>query len=398
MRTELDVQDAVRRYLEGLTASPMTEEQFNKAFPHIAGKFAAFERSFADLAQRATNRRFSLNGGGESEDGPPSKFLREQAGKWFLGVAKHRTDWRQEAEAALGIGKVAFQEDVSAEGGFAVPKPMADFILRVAALVGAVRGVSRVIPMTSKTLDIPNLANEPSVAIVAEEGSIPDSIPANPLGQVTLTAKKIAAFETMSLEVEEDNAAGLGDVLLTVFAEKIAAMEDLQALEGDGAGNNFVGLFTAAGVNAVAAGGALTNLDKFIDAWAALPSGVQQGEPLTWVMHPKTWAAIRKLKATTNDYIVTPLPVQGTPYSLHGIPVRLTDQISVARGAGSDTTAYLGAFNRGMIIGDRRRLSIDTNPYSKFQTAQVDVRVLERVGILVGIPKCFTKVTGITVT
>ena len=78
--------------------------------------------------------------------------------------------------------------------------------------------------------------------------------------------------------------------------------------------------------------------------------------------------------------------------------MRLSDQISVTRGAGSDTTTYLGAFNRGMIFGDRRRLSIDVNPYSKFQTAQVDVRVLERVGILVGIPKCFVKVTGVTVS
>jgi len=393
LNTELEVQEAVRRYLEGAAGRPMTLEQMDKAFPALAGWRQNVERMLTENAQRLSARRIPLSG--EPKDG--GRFLKEQMGKWFLGVIGRRPEWKAEAEAALGVQKVGLQEDTSSEGGYLVPKPLADEILRLAAPASAVRTVSRVIPMTSKTLDIPNLAVEPTVAIVAEEGSIPDSIPANPLGQVTLTARKIAAFATMSLELMEDNIVGLGDVLLTVFAEKIASVEDAQALEGDGTGNNFVGLFSAASVNSVAAGGALTNLDKFIDAWAALPSAVQQGASLTWVMHPKTWAAIRKLKATTNEYIVTPLPTGATPFSLHGIPVRLTDQISVTRGAGSDTTAYLGAFDRGMIFGDRRRLSMDLNPYSKFQTAQVDVRVLERVGILVGIPKAFTKLTGITV-
>jgi HK97 family phage major capsid protein len=374
----------------------MTLEEIDQVLPGLAGWRSNVERMLFDNAQKKSAHPISLISG-QTGDETQSKFLREQAGKWFLGVIGRKPEWKAEAEAALGVQKVGLQEDTSSEGGYLVPKPLADEILRLAAPAAAVRPISRVIPMTSKTLDIPDLSVEPTVAIVAEEGSIPDSIPANPFGQKTLTAKKLAAFATMSLEIMEDNIVGLGDILLTIFAEKIAQVEDLQALEGDGTGNNFLGLFAAAGVNSVAAGGALTNLDKFIDAWAVLPSAVQQGASLTWVFHPKVWRDIRKLKATTNEYIVTPLPVLATPFSLHGIPVRLTDQISTTRGAGSDTTAYLGAFNRGMIIGDRRRLALDINPYSKFQTAQVDLRVLERVAITVAIPKAFTKLTGITV-
>jgi HK97 family phage major capsid protein len=400
LRTELEVQDAVNRYMEKITKGrPMNLEEIDKAVPALAGWRKSLEASHKTLEnfvgeaiRKAAGRKVSLN------PTPDDRFLREQMGKWFLGVIGPRPEWKADAEAALGVGKVALQEDVSAEGGFLIPKPLADEILRLAAPVAAVRPISRVIPMTSKTLDIPDLANEPTVALVAEEGTIPDSLPANPFGQKTLTAKKVAAFSTMSLEVMEDNLIGLGDLLLQIFAEKIAQEEDKQALEGDGTGQNFTGLFSMAGVNSVAAGGALTNLDKFVDGWSLLPLAAQMDESLTWIFHPKVWRDVRKLKATTNEYLLSPQPWQGTPMTLHGIPVRLTDQVATNRGAGSDTTAYIGAFGRGMIIGDRRRLSLDVNPYSKFQAAQVDIRVLERVAITVAIPKAFTKLTGITVS
>jgi HK97 family phage major capsid protein len=250
--------------------------------------------------------------------------------------------------------------------------------------------------MTSKTLDIPDMTTEPSVAIVAEEATIPSVEPT--FGQKTLTAKKIAAIGRMSLEVGDDSIVSLGDMFLRLFAEKIAQKEDEQALEGDGVGANFTGLFSAAGVNSVAGGGAIANLDKFVDAIAALAFPAQVDESLTWIFHPKVWRDLNKLKATTNEYILNQQPTAGVPRSLLGIPVRLTDQISVTRGAGSDTTVYVGAFARGMIIGDRLRMTLGFNPFTAWSTAQIDVRVIERVGILVAIPKAFTKITGVTVS
>ena len=67
--------------------------------------------------------------------------------------------------------------------------------------------------MTSKAFDIPNLAVAPTVTIVAEESLIRHSILANSLGQVTLTARKIAALATMSLELMEVYIVGLDDVV-----------------------------------------------------------------------------------------------------------------------------------------------------------------------------------------
>ena len=91
-------------------------------------------------------------------------------------------------------------------------------------------------------------------------------------------------------------------------------------------------------------------------------------------------------------------PTEAVPRRLLGIPVRLTDQILTNRGGGSDeTTIYLGAFRRGMIFGDRFQMTLGVNPFTSWSTAQIDVRVIERVGILVGIPSSFVKITGVQV-
>ena len=78
--------------------------------------------------------------------------------------------------------------------------------------------------------------------------------------------------------------------------------------------------------------------------------------------------------------------------------MRLSDQILTNRGVGTDeTTAYVGAFGRGMIFGDRMGITMAINDAVDFATAQINVRVMERVAILVAIPSAFVKVTAIIV-
>jgi HK97 family phage major capsid protein len=358
-----------------------------------SGRLKNMENHIAEVDKKVSRKGLGFS---STDDSDQRRVLREAAGKWFLGKFAKRADLVDQAYMAMGISKAAFQEDVSTEGGFLVPKPLADEVLRLVAPIAAVRPIARVIPMTSKTLDLPNFATEPTSAIVGEEAVIPDAVPANPMGQVTMTAKKIASLFTLSLEVFDDSIVSLGDLLLLVIAEKIAKIEDAQALEGDGAGQNFTGVLSASGVGTVNVGAALTNLDPFVTAlYGTLPYEAQPNT--TWIMHPKTWAAILKLKDTQNRYQVNPVPLGAPELSLLGKPVRLTDQILTNRGAGNDTHVYVGDFQRGLIIGDRLLQTLQLNPYSKFGTGQIDGRILERVGIVVGIGKAFVKVTNITV-
>ncbi len=314
-------------------------------------------------------------------------------GKWFLGKLTHDEGRVDEALGMLGTSKAALGETVGPEGGYLVPAPVAALILMFAATLAGVRSFSRVLKMNSATLDVPDIGTKPTVGVIAEGATITQSEPV--LGQKRLTAKKIAAIAKMSLELEQDSEVEVGGMLLRLFAERITAEEDRNALEGSGAGGDFVGLFTAAGVNAVSAGGALTNFDLLIEALYALPApAISRAR---WFMAPKALREIQQLKDTQNQYLFNPSPSAAVPMTLLGKPIHLTDSISTIRGGGSDTTIYVGDFEEAMLFGDRQQMELAANPFTDFNTGQIAVRVLERVAITVGIPSHFAKITGITV-
>jgi hypothetical protein len=84
--------------------------------------------------------------------------------------------------------------------------------------------------------------------------------------------------------------------------------------------------------------------------------------------------------------------------TLLGYPVFLSNKIADNRGTGTnESTAYFGDFSR-LYVGDRLGLSMMVDPFTKMAEAQVRLRVLERVGIVVAIPSAFCKVTGIQVS
>lgn len=374
--------------------------RIGESIPHLVADVQDMKKtqkeleSYIQKVEARTNRRYDGPGGSPiaSSGELDRTSLMHAMGSWFVGVLKNDRERMQEANRILGVSTHAMQEDTGTEGGFLVPTPLAAEVLVAASTVAAVRPISRTLPMKSKTLPVPDVTTKPSVAIVPEEGTIAQSEPV--IGQKILTAKKISALATLSLELEQDSAVVVGGMLFEVFGEAVASMEDAQALEGDGAGNNFTGLI-AAGVTDVPAGGALADFDKLIDALYALPVPAIAGA--TWIMHPKALKSIAKLKDTQDRYLFNPSPSQGTPATLLGRPIRLSDQIATNRGAGSDTVIYVGNFGTGMLFGDRMMMTIAANPFLNWSTAQISVRVLERVAITVGIPTYFAKVSGVTV-
>jgi len=306
-----------------------------------------------------------------------------------------------------GIEKVALQEDVAAEGGNLVPVVVQAEILRLIADNGILRALVRKVTMTVKTHAYPTRAAAFSAAIIAEEGSITDSIPASPFSQSNLTAKKLASFATVSGELLQDNVVLLGDYLATEFSEQQARLEDTQALEGDGTGVNFTGVVAASGVNAVTSG---ANGDKVY--WQKLVDTIFAGSEAStldgagWFMAPSMLKTLYKSRAdavTALDNAGLPLfaPAAGIgprfPKDLGGFQLFSHSGILTNRAVGTGTNRtniYFGP-PRTIIFGDLLGFSVDMNPYSKFQTFQMDIRGVRRMAILVGVPAAWTKYTAI---
>lgn len=308
------------------------------------------------------------------------------------------------------IGKIALQEDTAAEGGDAIPTPFESTVLRLAEDNAVVRPMATKVPMTAKTHQVPALDTAPTAYIVPEETDMSASAVAwasGPFSQKNLTAKKIGTYTLVSGELAQDNAILLMQFLAIVFGEAIALLEDAQALEGDGTGNNFTGLFAASGVNAVAGGSnALTYGELVAAKWKGIKRATRRGAQ--WVFHPGIGEDIENLLDSQNRPIFsTNVGLSTTPLATDGFgegrlmgpyPVWTSDQIAVNRGGGTnETTIYFGPFgNFHMIFGDLLGMEFATTDARHFETFQIDVRALKRLAILVGVPSAFTKITAVT--
>lgn len=317
--------------------------------------------------------------------------------------AQQWTERAEKLEEALGgipaASKAALQEDTNAEGGFLIPtitEALIGWLMKEASVVRAAGAT--IVQMTSKTHQLPTLANDFSVAWIAEEGTITDGAPSTPFGQGALTAKKLASLVTVAIELVQDNIVNLMDFILTHLLQQAGRAEDLQCLEGDG--TVFTGLFSASGVNAVAGGSNALSEDelrKLIyggEHASTLENGVIFAHP--FIMRDAIGLAI----SSGTPWFATVFGVdqQGNarPRNVWGVPAMLTSVISRVRGGGTETTAYHGdpAY---IVIGDRMGTSFEVDPYGKFDTAQLRLRLLRRTGVLIWVPAYFTKLTAVTV-
>jgi HK97 family phage major capsid protein len=333
---------------------------------------------------------------------PPTPEEKRAAGTalWFGGMIRGSRELMLRGYRELGIesseARAAMQEDTLSEGGYAVPTPIASQILWLVKSYGIMRRIARILPMESKTLNVPEVATKPAVTIVAEEGTIAQSEPT--LGTNLLTAKKLIAYSVVSKELAEDSIVPIGTLLLQLFAEAIAGMEDFQALEGDGTGQNFTGLKTAltgAGFEVSAVGA--TNLDKYIEAMATVGNRSARAlENGSWIFSPLAWMKVQQLKTAVGDaqYYLNAQPSRETPLSLLGRPVYLSDKITVTAATPDTASGYFGDFQQGMLIGQRSGVFSFVDPYTLSTTWQSRVYVGERVAINVALPDAFVEITG----
>ena len=314
------------------------------------------------------------------------------------GQVMKAQEWNQEAdklaEAMGGFdneAKAALQEDTNAEGGFLIPtvtESMIGWLMKEASVVRSAGPT--MVQMTAKQHNLPTLANDFTAYWISEEGTITDAAPATPFGSGALVAKKSAGLVTVAVELIQDNIVNLMDFVTTHLVQQVGRLEDTQALEGDG--TVFTGLFSAAGVTDASPSGAgaltaalLVKLKYGAEHQTTIDSGVM-------FMHP--WAIRDAIQLTTGSAGSIWFPMVGSgvanPSNLLG-PVFPTSVISRTRGGGTESTLYHGN-PKGLVIGDRMGTQFEVDPYGKFDTAQVRLRLLRRTGVLVWVPGYFTKV------
>lgn len=199
----------------------------------------------------------------------------------------------------------------------------------------------------------------------------------------TTTAKVIAHYMKASRQILDD-ASQLQSYIDGRLRYGLAFKEEQQILNGDGTGQNLLGIIPQATAY-VRPTGVTTTAESKLDTlrFAMLQAILAEYPASGHVLNPIDWAAIETLKDTSGQYIIGN-PQGGLNPTLWGLPVAETQAIA----AGKFLT---GAFSMGAQLFDRwqSRVEVATENEDDFVKNLVTILAEERLALAVYRPEAF---------
>jgi HK97 family phage major capsid protein len=256
----------------------------------------------------------------------------------------------------------------------------------------------RVIATDRDAIQLPKLVADVAPGFYNELQAITPSDPT--FAALTATPRKLAALVQMSNEIIDDSEPSIVDLLNSHIATILALRLDLAAFEGSGTAPEIRGLKNISGIQTISAGAngaSLANLDLIADAITAL-EGVNATASAI-VMPSRTWGAIRRLKETTNQYLVTPGgPAAAATRTLFGVPVLVSGQLSVSETQGTATTASsIYVYDASQLVLVRRQdASIELDRSRLFHQDGSELRATLRADLLAPNPTAIVRIAGVT--
>jgi HK97 family phage major capsid protein len=276
-------------------------------------------------------------------------------------------------------------------GGYTVPEIVSSSLIWLRNEYGIARRYSRIYPMTSDTLNVPNASTSTTTYYPGEATAITASDVT--FSQVQLLAKKLAILTIVSKELNEDTVIDFGAMLAQDFAYGLALAEDAAAFQGDGTSTYgsitgimprikaLSGTFSSIASMVVGPSGSQTNLSSF--TLANFQSMVAKLQPYAnqprWYMHKQVFynGVADKLIALSGNSILDIQNAYGPEPTLFGIPISFVQNMPSATGV-SKTMAVLGDLSKGVAFGDRRGVSVEVSDQVKFIEDALTFKATER--------------------
>lgn len=217
--------------------------------------------------------------------------------------------------------------------------------------------------------------------------------------EVTLlpsTMKSVKTLTKFSNELARQSVVSLDAALRDRLVRDVAAKIDAQLFSAGGDGiATPKGLFAYSGVQTVPVAGALT-LDHLLDAWGlALAANVDMAR-LRWVMKPREFTALRKVKDTQERYQLQPDPTQDGVFRLFGAPVTITSRVPDTTGATPTGRVGLVDFSQIAVARDQApTVKVLDQTFGDFD--QMALRVTARYDAAPLNPEAVVVLSGITV-
>lgn len=297
------------------------------------------------------------------------------------------------------VRKAALAEGSGITGGYVVPPQFASTLLRLAIEEAIVRRFATVLPMTSRTLQVPTLdvttaqtaGTTPFLGgILAswqpEAASINESEPT--FRQMELVAWDLVFHTIASNQLLADNAVALDALLTQLFKEALAWYSDYAFLRGTGTASSMpLGILNApATIQFTRTTAAKFQLPDVAGMMSRIL--VKSWDSVVWIMHPSVLPQVLQLKDDSGGagvgrlVFINPAPptVEGgiankMPMSILGRPIFWTEKLPALGTTGCVLLADLSYY----LVGDRMELQIDVSPHVKFLTNQMVWRIIARM-------------------
>ena len=323
----------------------------------------------------------ALNVMPEEKDRPETKSFAD----WLVAVTRRDTKRLKSVYAV----KADLAEESGATGGYLVPPEYSSQILQMALGMSVVRPRARVIRMRGREFNVPALSYSGTTAgvahqlgglrtyWVAEGGTLTESEPT--FEQIKLVANKLGGYTQITAELEED-AEGISDLLMQLFAQGIAFAEDYAFLNGDGA-NQPLGVFNSPALISEAAGATTFVLS---DAASMMEKFLPSRQSGVWLAHPfalHEFVEMADGSGASNNLIWLSNTREAPPITFFGQPVIFTEAMPVlpAAAAAANKGGVLLADFGYYYIGDRGGLRIDYSEHFAFTSDLGTWRFIKRV-------------------
>jgi len=285
-------------------------------------------------------------------------------------------------------------ESVNEYGGVLVPAEFDRMLIDLREQYGVFRRNARVSPMAGDTKVIPRRNTGLTAYWTGEAQEITRST--KTWDSVQLVAKKLAVLVAYSNELNEDAIINLGDDLASEIAYQFALKEDQAGFNGDGTSTyggilgvraKMLGLDGTIGNIAglkVGTGNAYSEitLNDFIGTAGLLP--VYADTPnAKWYMHKSVYYNVAaRLEAAAGGVTAAEIRDGFRRPTFLGYPVEFV-QVMPSVEANSQVMALFGDLALAATMGDRRKTTLFTDPYSLSSTDMIQLRGTERVDIVV---------------
>jgi HK97 family phage major capsid protein len=270
---------------------------------------------------------------------------------------------------------------------------------RLRAMAVVLRSGIRVIDMPDNdSVTYPTITGDVAPSWTSEGSAITPGDPT--FSTVTATPRKLAHLVQLNNEVIDDSDPDALEVLNQHLLRVLAVKLDAGLLEGSGSAPEVRGLKNVAGIQTLAAAtnGQQPTFDNFSDAIALLEGINIDPETIRVVMHTRNVSTLRKIKASTAGTYLWGDPSQASARPVWGKNWLATTQLSTNEVQGTSgsvcNSAYI--FSAPEVIFVRRQdpqLVVDRSRL--FNSDQSEVRVTQRLDLIVPNPTAIVRLTGL---